>query len=291
MPRVRVLHLLSRFNIGGTERQLIERLRRHPPGFEPLVGCFEAWGPFLDLVCANAEAVRRVCLAEEGCRPERVALVRNGLDLALFDAQAARPPAALPVREGEFVVALVGNLWPVKGYRTLVEAAALLREAHPHLRFVCAGEGSERPYLERRIGELGLKGRVFLLGHRTDVPSLLSRVHALCLCSSAEGLPNAVMEAMAARLPVVATRVGGTPELVDDGVTGVLVRPGDPAELAIRLHDLITHPERARQMGLRGRAYVESELSLDRMAVAHDALYRRALSYAGVPSSSRARAT
>ena len=368
MRRIPVLHLISRFNFGGTERQLIERLRRHPPGFEPRIGCFEAWGPFLepiramgheprvfpvrslarpetaleiarlaaflrrsgirlvhandfassvvgvaaarlagarvivnrvdlghlrpgfgkwhrrleilaartaDLVCVNAEAVRRVCIEEEGCRPGRVVLVRNGIDLAGFDALAAREPAPLPIREGDFAVAVIGNLWPVKAHRVLLEAAALLRGTP--IRFLCAGEGSERPFLENRIAELGLERSVFLLGHRTDVPALLSRSHALCLCSVAEGLSNAVTEGMAARLPVVATAVGGTPELVEEGVTGFLVRPGDPSALADRLRRLVAGPDLARRMGQKGRAFVEAELSLERMAEAHQALYLRAL--------------
>jgi glycosyltransferase involved in cell wall biosynthesis len=368
MRPIRVLHLLSRFNYGGTERQLIERLRRHPPGFEALVGCFEAWGPFLepiralgyepyvlplrglarpeaavqvvrmaaliwrlgvrlvhandfatsvigvaaariagvrvivnrvdlghlrpgfgkwhrqlemlaarqaDVVSANAEAVRRVCIEEEGCRPERVVVVRNGLDLRHFDELAAKQPAPLPTAESDFVVAVIGNLWPVKAHRVLVEAAALLRDTR--IRFVCAGEGSERPFLEQRIRELGLERRVFLLGHRMDVPALLTRSRALCLCSTAEGLSNAVSEGMAARLPVVATRVGGTPELVEEGARGFLVQPGDHRALAARLRQLEASPELARQMGLRGRAFVEAELSLDRMTDAHQALYRRAL--------------
>src|SRR5262249_46040389 len=117
----------------------------------------------------------------------------------------------------------------------------------------------------------------FLLGHRQDVPALLSRAHALCLCSTAEGLSNAISEGMGARLPVIATRVGGNPELVQEGVSGFLVPPRDPRALAERLRRVSEDPELARRMGLRGRDFVESELSLERMADAHGALYRRAL--------------
>jgi glycosyltransferase involved in cell wall biosynthesis len=379
MARIRVLHLLSRFNYGGTERQLVERLRRHPPGFEGVLGCFEAWGVFLDpiralgyephvlplrglarpeaavqvwraaalirreriglvhandfatsvvgvaasrlagvpvivnrvdlghlrpgfgkwhrrlemlaarqatLVCANAEAVRRVCIEEEGCRPDQVVVVRNGLDIQHFDELSASAGAPLPTRDGDFVVAVIGNLWPVKAHRVLLEAAALLRDTP--IRFVCAGEGSERAQLERRIRELDLSNTVFLLGHRQDVPALLSRSHALCLCSTAEGLSNAVTEAMAARLPVVATNVGGTPELVEDGTTGFLVPPGDPRELARRLRQVYASPERARQMGERGRAFVEKHLSLENLTDAHEALYRRAVGLSSRPQGTAA---
>jgi glycosyltransferase involved in cell wall biosynthesis len=368
-----VLHLVNRFNIGGAERQFIERLRRHPEGFAPVLGCLELSGPMLDqaralghlpvvfplrgslmqantalqitrmakvirdrgvklvhstdfntnllglvaarlagvrcivsrvdlghprygfskwhraaekwsarhadLVVANAEAVRRVCIEEEGCRPERVLVVRNGLDLLRFDAQAAEElKAPLPIPEGAPFVAVIGNLWPVKGHRMLVEAVGKLAGKLPGWRFLCAGDGSERPWLTRRIAELGLEDRVLLIGHRLDVPALLRRARAAALCSSAEGLSTALMEAMAASLPVVATRVGGNPELVRDGENGFLVPSGDADAMAARLLDLLGgEPGRAMQMGLRGRARIETELTLEAMARGHRDLYRRAL--------------
>ena len=231
---------------------------------------------FADLVVANADAVREVCIKDEGCKPERVVVVRNGLDLTRFDSLAAQPLQA-PLPAGETVVAAIGNLWPVKGHRTLIEAVALVKNRLPGVKFVCAGEGPERAYLENRILELGLQNRFFLLGHRLDVPALLLRVQAACLCSSAEGLSNALMEAMAARLPLIATRVGGNPELVRDGDNGFLVPYGDPRALAEKLVTLLSDKQRMAAMGRRGRERVESELSLQRMADGHGALYRRAL--------------
>jgi len=175
------------------------------------------------------------------------------------------------------LVAVIGNLWPVKGHRTLVEAVALLPADLRAVQFICAGEGPEKEYLLSRIAQLGLHERVHLIGHRLDVPAVLSRAVAACLCSSAEGLSNALMEAMAARLPLVATRVGGNPELVREGENGFLVPYRDARALADKLTALLRHPEQARAMGLRGRQKVESELSMDRMADGHGALYRRAL--------------
>ncbi len=365
----RVLHIVSRFEIGGTERQLVERLRRHPRGFEPLLACSDASGKFLptiralgiepiviplrglahytaglailriaalirshkvdlvhandltmsalglsaarlagvsvvvnrvdmghlrpgmtiwhrrmemfaarhaDICCANAEAVRRMCIEEEGCHPDRVVVVRNGLDLPAFDELAAQPGDPLPLEPGDSMVAVIGNLWPVKGHRVLVEAAALLRERCPKVRFFCAGEGSEKAALQKRIRELGLERTVVLLGHRIDVPSLLRRADAFTLCSSAEGLSNAVMEAMAARLPVVATDVGGNGELLEGG-RGVLVPYGDSQALAGALDRIFTDRVAAQAMGRRARAFIESELTLDGMQSAHEQLYLRAL--------------
>jgi glycosyltransferase involved in cell wall biosynthesis len=237
---------------------------------------------FADLVIANADAVRELCIREEGCKPEKVAVVRNGLDLTHFDGLAA---AGLrePLPEGP-LVAVIGNLWPVKGHRTLLEAVALLPSDLRHVRFICAGEGSERTPLSARIAELGLQERVILLGHRLDVPALLTHSLAACLCSSAEGLSNALMEAMAARLPVVATRVGGNPELVHEGENGWLVPYGDPRALADRLTQLLRAPETARAMGRKGRERIERELTLERMADGYGALYRRLLGRAPLVS-------
>jgi L-malate glycosyltransferase len=139
------------------------------------------------------------------------------------------------------------------------------------------GDGPERDLLVRRIQELGLRDAVHLLGTRYDVPALLARATAFCLPSRAEGLSNAIMEAMAARLPVVATRAGGNPELVEDGVTGFVVPVGDAAQMADRLIDLLSDPERAREMGRRGRTFAERELSLDRKKAAYGDLYCRLL--------------
>ena len=370
MP-IPVLHLVSRFWVGGSERQFIERLRAHPEGFTPIVACLELSGGNLDdflslglpapeifdlrgsllkpntfvqvgrlarlirrrgvrlvhanefisnfvallaaraagvpvivnrvdlghlrdgfgarhrsvekwmsrhadAVCANAEGVRRVCIEEEGSAPERTFVVRNGLDLERFDALAARPLQG-PLPAGRPLVAVVANLWPVKGHRTLVEAIARVHAENPGARFALVGEGPERPFLERRIADLRLQAVVELLGTRYDVPAILARADAACLASHAEGLPNAIMEAMAASLPVVATAVGGTPELVIPGETGFLAPSGDPGQLAGALLRVLGDPEDARRMGGRGRRLIAAEYSLDRLAAAHGAMYRAVL--------------
>ena len=231
-----------------------------------------------DLVVANADAVREVCIREEGCDPDRVVVVRNGLDTAHFDALARQPlQAPLPIEDGDLPVAVIGNLWRVKGHRTLVEAAAEIAARIPRVKFLCAGEGPEREALEKRIAELGLEKTVHLLGHRLDIPAILARSRAACLCSSAEGLSNALMEAMASSLPIVATSVGGNPELVRPGENGLLVPFGDARALSTALVQLLSDPAAAAEMGRRGRLRIESELTLEKMAEGHGALYRRAL--------------
>jgi L-malate glycosyltransferase len=368
---IRVLHLVQRFYVGGAERQFIERLRAHPEGFEPIVGCLEisggnladfralglgephlfplggsllrantvlqviriarlirnlrvrivhgtdfvtnflgllaarlsgarmvvsrvdlghpraGFGPLrrrveklvsarADVVCANAKAVARLCIAEEGCSPDQVVVVRNGIDLGRFDAQAARAPDG-PLPQGGPLVAVVANLWPVKDHRTLLAAADQVRRWIPNVRFALVGDGPEREPLVRRIAELGLGGAAHLLGTRSDVPAILARSSAFCLPSRSEGLSNAIMEAMAAGLPVVATDAGGNSELVQDGATGFVVPVGDADAVARRLAELLADAELAREMGRRGRAHAERELSLERKRAGYHDLYCRLL--------------
>ena len=247
----------------GHERPGFGRLRRR---VEKLVSARA------DVVCANAEAVARLCISQEGCSPERVVVVRNGIDLRRFDELAARA-AEGPVPEGGPIVAVVANLWPVKDHRTLIEAAALVQRRIPDVRFALVGDGPERDHLQRRIGELGLRDAVHLLGTRYDVPAILARSSAFCLPSRAEGLSNAIMEAMAAALPVVATDAGGNAELVRHGSTGFVVPIGDAASMAARLVDVLSDPRLARQMGRRGHAVADRALSLERKRAAYRELY------------------
>jgi glycosyltransferase involved in cell wall biosynthesis len=219
-----------------------------------------------DVVCANAEAVQAVCIADEGCAPERVRVVRNGIDLPGFDALAQCPlDEPLPF-EGRFI-ACVANLWPVKGHQALIEAARSV-----DARIALVGDGPERSDLLRRVSALGLEQRVFFLGTRYDVPAILARASAFVLPSLAEGLPNAVMEAMAARLPIVASAVGGVPELLGHG-RGLLVSPGDAPMLAHQLNEVLSDGEKARRMGTRARAFVETELSIERLRDSLGRLY------------------
>ncbi|MFL5247995.1 MAG: glycosyltransferase [Myxococcales bacterium] len=234
-----------------------------------------------DAVYANARAVRDMCVDEEGVAPERVAIVRNGIDLAAFDrARAAELQAPVPGLEvGEDgksrrpTVIVIANLYPVKGHLDLIEAVEEVRRRIPDVLVLCAGEGAMRPVLEQQIRARGLRETVVLLGHRLDVPAILERAQVGCLPSHAEGLSNAVIEKMAAGLPVVATSVGGNVELVEENATGHLVPAHRPALLAERLAALLADPDRARTFGSHGRARVEAELTLSVMARKTGELY------------------
>lgn len=232
-----------------------------------------------DAVYANAEAVRDLCVDEEGMHEDKVVVVHNGIDLPSFDA-AMKAPLAQPIPEGRPTIVVIGNLYPVKGHLDLIEAAERVKHAIPDLLVLCAGEGSMRATLEQQIAHRGLKDNVLLLGHRLDVPALLARANVGCLASHAEGLSNAVIEAMAASLPVVATAVGGNVELVREAgphASGHLVPPHKPAALAEALESLLKDPARAKALGRAGRAHVEADLTLAALTRKTGDLYRRVL--------------
>ncbi len=181
---------------------------------------------------ANCAAARASLLADEGPDPDRVFVLPNGVDLDRF--LAIEPPTG-----AARVVGAVANLRHVKGLDVLIDAAARLKDDFPDLCFTVAGEGGERPRLEQRIEAAGLQGRFRLAGARADIPAFLAGLDVAVLPSRAEGMPNAVLEYMAAARPIVASRVGAVPELIEDGQQGLLVAPEDAGALAAALRRLV----------------------------------------------------
>lgn len=224
-----------------------------------------------DRVLVNALCIRDMVI-RAGVEPDRVAVVRNGVDLEELDRLAREPPdPGLP--PGTWITCIANMHHPVKGQTDLLVAFREVLREHPEARLALIGDGVRRPLLERLAGQLEVAERVHFLGFRRDAPAVLARSAISVSASHAEGLSNAILEAMAMRLPVVATAVGGSPELVREGVSGFLVPPGSPAALARRICDALARPAHSRRMGLRGRAIVEREFDLGQMRVGYDALY------------------
>ncbi len=232
-----------------------------------------------DRVWVNADAVRQIVAREDGVAGERIELIRNGIDLPRFDGLAAEASAEAIELAGAGIfpsVIQVANMnHPVKGQEDLLAAMVLVLARVPRARLLLVGDGPLRPTYERRARELGLGAAVRFAGRRADVPALLRRSAVAVSASSAEGLSNAVIESMAAGLPVVATAVGGNVELVRNARDGWLVPPRAPWALADRIVWLLEHPGRAREMGASGRRRVEGELPLHRMVRAFEDLYER----------------
>ena len=227
-----------------------------------------------DAVMVNTDGARELCIREDGVPASKVYVVHNGIDLAAFDAAARMDPG---VPAGRPTIAVVANLHASKGHLDLIEAIARLRAEARDVLVLCAGEGAMRPVLEQQIAFHGLRENVLLLGHRRDVPALLARAQVACAPSHEEALSSAIIEAMAASLPVVATETGGTIELLREGESGLFVPPRTPLALAERLLALLRDPQRARALGAVGRRRVELEFALPALSKRLGDLYRSVL--------------
>jgi glycosyltransferase involved in cell wall biosynthesis len=223
----------------------------------------------------NAEAIGRFVAAEERCPADKMTLVPNGVSDATlgWSADRAEVRRSLGVPAGAPVVGALSRLAWKKGVRHLVEAMPRLVESVPDALALIAGDGELRGELEAHARALGVADRVRFLGTRPDPLDLLAAFDVFVLPSVVEGMSNAVLEAMARSLPVVATDVGGNPEVVADGETGFIVRPADPAGLAAAIAKLLQAPELAREMGAAGRRRVEQRYRAGHMVASVERLY------------------
>jgi glycosyltransferase involved in cell wall biosynthesis len=202
----------------------------------------------------NCEAARQAFLDSDWAHPESVFVLENGIDLERF--RDMPPLSPRPSREG-LRIGVVANLRPIKGLDGFLRAAADVHRRHPQTRFTIAGEGELRDELTRQAASLGLSACLSLPGSVSDVPSFLAGLDVAVLCSHAEGMSNALLEYMASGRPIVTTAVGAAAELIDDGVHGLLVPPGDARALAEAIQRLLTDRELALRLGeaARDRAF------------------------------------
>ncbi|MCA0995290.1 glycosyltransferase [Alloyangia pacifica] len=205
-----------------------------------------------------------MCFADAADWP-KLQIVHCGID----------PERYAPAAQSGQSLLFVGRLAGVKGVPVLLRALADLVPRHPDLRLRLIGDGPERAALERKAAELGLEGRVEFLGYRSqaEVAEALSAADIFVLPSFAEGVPVVLMEAMAAQLPVVTTRIAGVPELVEHGASGLLVPPGEAGALAAALDSLLSDPDAHRRMGAAGRAKVVAEFDIETEAAKLSALF------------------
>jgi len=205
--------------------------------------------------------------------PEKVVVIPNGVDVQAWRVQLLSAPRAWGIPDGAPVVGVVGRLDAQKDPLTMVEAARIVKESVPEVVFAFAGDGALAARCRRKAARLGVEENIRWLGWLDDPRPLFARMYLLALSSRWEGMPNVVLEAMAAARPVVASAVGGVPELVADGVTGYVVPPGDPRALAERITTLLEDAERRRAMGQAAQDRVLRHFTLERMVRRHEALY------------------
>lgn len=224
---------------------------------------------FADRVVANSRAAADQLL-REGVSPSAITVIPNGIDLRMYAPAQSRTPLR--------TVTTIANLRAEKGHDVLIRAAARVTREIPDAVFQLVGDGPMRDALALQAERLGLSHAVRFLGHREDVPEVLHESDLFVLPSRTEAFPNGVLEAMAAALPVVASNVGGIPELISNDQNGVLVPVADEDALAAAIVSLMREPDRANRLASAARSTIEARYSFDEMVRAFEAVYADELS-------------
>lgn len=239
-----------------------------------------------DRILVNADSIRD-WLLEQGYEAHKIVVIKNGIDLSLYDKTVQRPGvrAQLGIPPRVPLVVMMSRLNKQKGVEDFIRAAALINQSHPDVWFLVVGGklqytddvfSEDTAYLaslKQLTHELGLGHRVVFAGHRSDTPAILSCVDISVLPSHSEGLSNTLLESMAAGLPVVATNVGGSPELVKDGINGLLVPPKAPGPLARAVMKILEHPLLAQEFRRQALKIASENFSLAKMTADTQALY------------------
>lgn len=234
--------------------------------------------------CTNGLAQMNVCVSqgvadfavrETGLKPSKVCVIPNGVNVDLFAQAQPADMAAVGLRGDLPVITTVGRLEAQKGIGYLLQAASIVLQKHPESQFLIVGDGPDRASLEALALSLSISKSVWFVGARSDVPSLLKASSAFVLPSLWEGMPNALLEAMAAGLPVIATAVEGSREIVLPGVTGWLVSPANSTELAQAILHVLEHPDVADRVSVASEDYVRDNFTEQRVVDAYDRLYRQ----------------
>ncbi|MEM8858506.1 MAG: glycosyltransferase [Chloroflexota bacterium] len=224
-----------------------------------------------DAIIAVSESTRQVELAETGTSPDRVITVPNGLDSTQFTRQISAKDryglrAELGYTDEHFVIGSVGRLVEAKGYPDLLSAFQKVAAEYSNARLIIVGKGKLQDELHQLADELGITEKVEFPGVRTDIPQILNCFDLFAFSSHWEGMPNALMEAMAAGLPCVATRVSAAPELIDDGVHGCLVPPKAPDLLADAMLEMIGDEPTRNRLAFNGQRKIAKEFTLEETA-------------------------
>ena len=229
-----------------------------------------------DRIITVSEQVKRDLVTYGVAAADHIQVISLGLELDPF-LDSGRYRGAfrreLQLNGVERLVGIVGRIFPIKNHHLFLEAAALVAGEDPAARFVIVGDGTLRPALERRAQEMGIADRVIFTGWRRDLPDIYADLDVLAVTSNNEGTPVSAIEAMAAGCPVVATHVGGLPDLISEGKTGYLVPPGNAPAVATALLRVLHQPEMARCMGETARRAARERFSAQRLITDMEQLY------------------
>jgi glycosyltransferase involved in cell wall biosynthesis len=233
-------------------------------------------------ITVNSQAVWNDMIQRDHVDPSKLSLIYNGVDPSPFQKAGEareRMRRSLGVVPQKRLVIMIANFIPYKGHMDLIHASVQMVERYSDIQFILVGEDrGTQPDVVRAVEASGLSKCFIFLGQRRDIPQLMAASDLSVLPSYEEGFSNVILESMAAGLPVVATRVGGNQEAVQDGVTGWLVPPGDSRALAEKIIDLLSDPAKAKQWGDAGRRRVKALFSMNRMVEDHVNLYQEGLS-------------
>ena len=229
-------------------------------------------------VLVNSAQIREQLVHEDGFNPGFIRVVHNGIDVAPFSRLVSDRERLFPGLENHTLIVSTGNMHSdVKGHPTLIEAAQSICAKFPQVKSVLIGDGEKRAEFESKVSELGLQHKFLFLGSRENVPEILACCDMAVLPSHAEGFSNALLEYMAMGLPTVATDVGGNPEVIENGINGLLVRPNDPTALIDTISSLLENPHFAAQLGAAARERVRRHFDLAQLSFNVDALYTELL--------------
>ena len=229
-------------------------------------------------VLTNAGAIREGLIHEESFAPGKVKVIYNGVDVDRFANAKGDREALFPGTAGDKLVVLVGNMHTgVKGQPTVIASAPKVLQKFPNTRFIFVGDGAQRKVLEQRAAETGFSANFIFLGRRHDIPEILATSDIALLPSSAEGMPNAVLEYLAAGLPTIASSVGGNVEAIEDGVTGLLIPAESPEALANGLIRVLGDSQLASRLAANGRKFVREKFSFESLIRNVDDLYTELL--------------
>ena len=243
---------------------------------------YESVDAFVLRFAARVVAVSREIredLIDTNIRSAYIRVIHNGIDIDRFRRSRSTKTlkAALGMRDDDVVVTIIGRLSPEKGHKTFLQAAKEVSSNRNHVKFLIVGDGPMREELRAEVARLNLEDHVIFTGFRNDMPDMYALSDMMVNASTIEGLPMTILEAMASNVPVIATPVGGTPDVIKDGETGLLFDAHDVNALKTKIESLIDDPSRRRRLAAAAYEFVATNHSLERMCDAYGQVYREIL--------------